>query len=165
MSELIGRERVRADAQDLGVSIEFTDRGPARSLAEAAANLGIEPREIVKTLVAKSKLTQTAREHSYAIVLIPGDKQVDWAKLRRLAGMKKMSMAAPEEGFEATGYRPGTITPFGAAAADGTRWPIYAEESIRGSICLGAGEPDLNLFVESADLFAAFGVTTGEITT
>ncbi len=152
-----------ADARACGVSIEFVDRGPAESLQEAAANLGLEPREIVKTLVAKAKVTQTATEHSYLIVLIPGDKQVDWAKLRRLAGMKKLSMASPEEGCDATGYRPGTINPFGAQAADGTRWPVYADESITGRVCLGAGEPDRNLFVEAAELFEAFEVTTGDI--
>lgn len=165
MSELTGRERVVAHARELGVEIEVVGRGPARSLEEAAAHLGIEPREIVKTLVAKCKLTQTAGEHSYAIVLIPGDQQVDWAKLRKLAGMKKMSMAAPEESLVATGYRPGTINPFGAASAEGTRWPVYADESMSGRVCLGAGEAGLNLFVDSAELCAAFAVTTGDITT
>lgn len=163
MSEMTGRRRVAADAEARGVSIEFTPRGQASSLDEAAANLGIEPREIVKTLVAKAKLTQTATEHSYIIALIPGDQQVDWAKLRRMAGMKKLSMAAPDDGFAATGYSPGTITPFGAAAEDGAQWPIYADESITGRISMGAGEPDLSLFVDAEDLFAAFSVTTGDI--
>ena len=157
--ELTGRERVRADAAARGVEIEFVDRGPASSLPEAAANLGVEPRSIVKTLVAKAKLTQTTTEYNYVIALIPGDKAVDWAKLRRLAGMKKMSMAAPEEGFEASGYMPGTINPFGLR----NQLPIYADESITGRIAMGAGEPDLNLFVEAEQLFAAFEVTTGDI--
>lgn len=77
--------------------------------------------------------------------------------------MKKMSMASRDEGYEATGYHPGTISPFGACAADGTRWPVYADESISGQIAMGAGEPDLNLFVGSAELFSAFDVTTGDI--
>lgn len=152
-----------ADAEARGVPIEFAERGPASSLEEAAANLGVTPGEIVKTLVARAKLTQTAAEHSYVIALIPGGKQVDWAKLRKLAGMKKLSMASPDEGFAATGYHPGTITPFGAESATGTRCPIYADESISGRICMGAGEPDLNLFVDSAELFAAYSVTVGDI--
>lgn len=163
MSEMTGRQRVAADAEARGVSIEFAPRGQASSLEEAAANLGIEPRDIVKTLVARAKLTQTATEHSYVIALIPGDKQVDWAKLRKLAGMKKLSMASPEEGFAATGYHPGTITPFGAKSDTGAQCPIYADESILGGICMGAGEPDLNLFVDSAELFAAYSVTVGDI--
>lgn len=163
MTELTGRQRVAEDAEARGVRIEFTPRGRAASLQEAAANQGIEPSEIVKTLVAKAKLTQTAAEHSYILALIPGDRQVDWAKLRRLAGMKKLSMAAPEEGFAATGYHPGTITPFGAEAHDGAPLPIYADASITGRISMGAGEAELSLFADSAELFDAFAVTTGDI--
>lgn len=163
MTEMTGRQRVAADAEARGVGIEFTPRGRAASLEEAAANLGIDPAEIVKTLVARAKLTQTATEHTYIFALIPGDKQVDWSKLRKLAGMKKLSMAAPDQGFAATGYYPGTITPFGATADDGAQWPIYADESIAGRISMGAGEPDLNLFVEAEDLISAYGIITGDI--
>ena len=163
MSELFGRERVQRAADQLGVSIDFTPRGQASSLEEAAANLGIEPREIVKTLVAKAKLTQTATEHSYIIALIPGDKQVDWSKLRKLAGMKKLSMAAPEDGFAATGYCPGTITPFGATSDDGAQVPVYADESITGRISMGAGEPGLSLFVDAQDLISAYRIVTADI--
>ncbi|MGQ7786971.1 aminoacyl-tRNA deacylase [Nesterenkonia sp. K-15-9-6] len=157
-------DRLLADAEAHGVDVELVSRGPAQSLEEAAATIGVEPRQIVKTLVARAKVTQTARDHTYVLALIPGDRQVDWARLRRLAGMKKMSMTAPEEAVEATGYRPGTITPFGAAAADGTRWPIYADESISGRIAMGAGAPGLSLFVDSATLFAAYDVVTADIT-
>lgn len=157
-------ERLRRDAEAHGVDVEFVARGQARTLEEAAANIGVEPRRIVKTLVAKARLTQTTKEHSFLLALIPGDRQVDWAKLRRLAGMKKVSMTAPEEAVEATGYRPGTITPFGSEATDGTRWPIYADESISGRIAMGAGADGLSLFVDSAELFAAYDVIVDDIT-
>lgn len=157
-------ERIRADAAARGVAIELVARGRSGSLEEAAAALGIAPREIVKTLVARAKVTQTADEHTYVIALIPGDRQVDWAKLRRLAGMKKMAMTAPEEAVDATGHRPGTITPFGAESADGARWPVYADASVAGRIGMGSGARDLSLFVEAHELFAAFDVVTADIT-
>ncbi|GAA1801636.1 aminoacyl-tRNA deacylase [Nesterenkonia flava] len=159
MTEVSGRGRVQASADQRGVPIEFISRGPASSVEEAAANLGIETSQIVKTLVAKAKRTQSTTDVEYVLALIPGDKAVDWAKLRKLAGFKKMSMASPDEGFEATGYRPGTINPFGTT----TSLPVFADDSISGRIAMGAGEPDLNLFVDSAELFAAFGVTAGDI--
>ncbi|MDO5493065.1 MAG: YbaK/EbsC family protein [Nesterenkonia sp.] len=157
-------ERLRRDAVEHGVDIEFVARGPARTLEEAAASLDVAPHVIVKTLVAKARRTQSAKDHSFVIALIPGDRQVDWAKLRRLTGMKKVSMTAPEEALEATGFQPGTITPFGAAAADGTRWPIFADESIAGRIAMGAGADGLSLFVDSAELFAAYDVVVDDIT-
>lgn len=156
--------RLLADAHAHEIELELVARGTARSLTEAAANIGVEPRRIVKTLVAKARVTQTTKEHSYLLALIPGDRQVDWAKLRRLAGMKKVSMTAAEEAVEATGYHPGTITPFGAESEDGTRWPIYADESISGRIAMGAGADGLSLFVDSDALFAAYEVITAEIT-
>lgn len=156
--------RLRRDAEARGVDVEFVARGPASTLEEAAASLEVSPEVIVKTLVAKARRTQTAAEHSFLLALIPGDRQVDWAKLRRLAGMKKVSMTAPEEALEATGYRPGTITPFGSEASDGTRWPIYADRSISGRIAMGAGADGLSLFVDSAELFAAYDVVVDDIT-
>lgn len=158
-----GPARVTEDAAAHGIELTFASRGPAHSVEEAAENLGITPGEIVKTLVAQAKATQSAAGHTYVIALIPGDKQVDWAKLRKLAGFKKMSMASPEAGLAATGYHPGTITPFGAMAQDGTRWPIFADASITGRICMGAGEKDLNLFVQATELIEAYGVTVGDI--
>lgn len=163
MTGLLGKARVQAGADQAGVTIEFAPRGEAHSLVQAAQNLGITPSEIVKTLVATAKRSQTTSERSWIIALIPGDKQVDWSKLRKLAGMKKLSMATPEEALAATGYSPGTITPFGAESTEGTRWPIYADASIAGRICMGAGEPGLNLFTDSAELFTAFDVTTADI--
>lgn len=159
MSELSGRARVEQDATARGVDISFTDRGTASSLPEAAANLGIEPKQIVKTLVARAKITQTTTEMEFIIALIPGDRAVDWAKLRKLAGYKKLSMAAPDEGFEATGYSPGTINPFGLPE----ELPIYADDSISGRIAMGSGEADLSLFVDAGELFDAFDVVTGDI--
>lgn len=150
---------MQKDADARGVSIEFAGRGPARSVEEAVAALGVEVGDIVKTLVARAKRTQSAAESEFVLALIPGDKAVDWAKLRKLAGFKKMSMASPEEGLEATGYHPGTINPFGTTSS----LPVYADESISGRIAMGAGEPDLNLYVDSSELFESFSVTTGDI--
>lgn len=83
-------ERLRRDAEPPSVSIELVARGEARTLAEAAANIGIEPRQIVTTLVAEARRTQTTKGHSCLVALVPGDRQVDGAKLRRLAGMTKV---------------------------------------------------------------------------
>ncbi|WP_258933807.1 YbaK/EbsC family protein [Nesterenkonia pannonica] len=159
MTESSGRDRVQHDADQRGVPVEFAGRGPARSVEEAAASLGVEVSRIVKTLVVRARRTQTASESEFVLALIPGDRAVDWAKLRRLVSFKKMAMATPEEGLSATGYHPGTITPFGTRSA----LPVYADESISGRIAMGAGEPDLNLYVEASELFGSFGVTTGDI--
>jgi Cys-tRNA(Pro) deacylase len=148
-----GHARFLADAAERGLHVEVAQRGRARSLEEAAANLGIEPREIVKSLVVKHP------DGSFLFALIPGDRQISWPKLRALLGVNRVSMPPAEVALEATGYERGTITPLGSTTA----WPVWADSTISGRISLGAGAHGLSAFVDSAELFTALGATVADI--
>lgn len=148
-----GHQRFLDDAAARGLRVEVADRGRAKSLEEAAANLGIEPREIVKTLVVRHP------DGTFLFALIPGDRQISWPKLRRLLGVNRLSMPSAEVALEATGYERGTITPVGSTGT----WPVYADESISGRISLGAGEPGRSAFVDAGDLFRSLGATLADI--
>jgi Cys-tRNA(Pro)/Cys-tRNA(Cys) deacylase len=149
-----GRERVRADAVAHGLAIEIVQRPPANSLAESAAALGLEPREIVKTLVVRQ------HDGTYLFALIPGDRQISWPKLRAVVGVNKLAMPSPDLALEATGFERGTITPVGSITA----WPIYADASIVGQrIALGAGEQGFGAFVDADELIAAYGAIVADI--
>lgn len=148
-----GHARFLADARARGVEVEVADRGRAHSLEEAAANLGIEPREIVKSLVVKRS------DGSFLFALIPGDRQISWPKLRKLVGVNKLSMPPAGVALEATGYERGTITPLGSTTA----WPVWADASISGRISLGAGAHGRSAFVDSGQLFAALGASVADI--
>lgn len=141
------------DAAARGLRVEVADRGVARSLEEAAANLGIEPREIVKSLVVRHP------DGSFLFALIPGDRQISWPKLRKLVSVNRLSMPAADVALEATGYERGTITPLGSTNA----WPVYADASISGRISLGAGEHGRSAFVDSAELFRSLDATVADI--
>ncbi|NUP75267.1 MAG: YbaK/EbsC family protein, partial [Sinomonas sp.] len=97
-----GHARFLEDAATRGLRVEIADRGRAKSLEEAAANLGIEPREIVKSLVVRHP------DGSFLFALIPGDRQISWPKLRRLVGVNRLSMPPAEVALDATGYERGT---------------------------------------------------------
>lgn len=148
-----GHARFLDDAAARGLRIEVADRGRARSLEEAAANLGIEPREIVKSLVVRHP------DGSFLFALIPGDRQISWPKLRKLVGVNRLSMPAADVALEATGYERGTITPLGSTTA----WPVYADASISGRISLGAGEHGRSAFVDAEDLLTTLGATVADI--
>ncbi len=150
---MTGRERAAADAAARGVDVEFVERPAARSLEEAAGILGVDPREIVKSLVVKR------HDGSFLFALIPGDKQISWPKLRALVGVNKLQLPDPAVALEATGYERGTITPFGST----TDWPVYADATISGRIAMGAGEHGYSLLVDSADLIRAFDATVADI--
>ena len=159
MTAPTGRARVLADAAARGLEIEVVERPAADSLEQAAVLLGIEARQIVKSLVVR-RHTPEGAPNEYLFALIPGDRQISWAKLRAVVGVNKLSLPSPELALEATGYARGTITPLGSA----TEWPVFADSSIIGGrIALGAGEEGFGAFVDADALLAALGATVAEI--
>ena len=151
----MSRERVAADAAARDLEVEFVERTNARSLEEAASILGITPSDIVKSLVVKRS------DDTFLFALVPGDRQIAWAKLRAIVGVNKLQLPSADVALANTGYERGTITPLGSTTA----WPIFADERIVGKrISLGAGEHGLSLFIEADDLIAAYGATVADIT-
>ncbi|MDP9884763.1 prolyl-tRNA editing enzyme YbaK/EbsC (Cys-tRNA(Pro) deacylase) [Sinomonas atrocyanea] len=148
-----GHARFLAGAAAHGLDVQVAPRGRARSLEEAAANLGIEPREIVKSLVVKHP------DGTFLFALIPGDRQISWPKLRGLLGVNRLSMPPADVALAATGYERGTITPLGSSTA----WPVWADASVSGRVSLGAGAHGLSAFVDAEELFAALGATVADI--
>lgn len=129
--------------------------GRVSSLAEAARVRGIEPSDIVKTLVVRRA------SHDYLFVLVPGDREISWPKLRALLGVSRLSMPDAAKAFEVTGYQRGTITPFGAHTA----WPVVADASLSGrEISLGAGEPGAAVVIDADAALQALGARLAEIT-
>jgi Cys-tRNA(Pro) deacylase len=147
-----GRALAAADA--LGLAYDVTRHGPVRSLAEAAAARGVEPHQLVKTMVVR------VSEDQHVFVLVPGDREIAWPKLRALLGVNRLTMASADAAYEATGYVRGTITPLGSRAA----LPVVADASVTGRISLGGGAHGVALTVEAAELVAALGATVADVT-
>ncbi|MGO4535366.1 aminoacyl-tRNA deacylase [Leifsonia sp. 2MCAF36] len=150
-----GRERVTADAEARGVDIRIIERPAARSLHEAASLLGIQPSDIVKTLVVKRS------DDTFVFALVPGGRKIAWPKLRSVLGVNKLQLPDASVALAATGYERGTITPFGSTTA----WPVVADATIAGrTVSMGAGEHGYSLFVDADALVAAFSATVADIT-
>lgn len=154
---LTGHDRVAAAAAALDLQIELVRRPPAGSLHEAATLLGIEPREIVKTIVVKR------RSGDYLFALVPGGRKISWPPFRALLGVNKLAMPDAATAFQATGYERGTITVLGAR----TPLPVYADERILqdgGRISIGAGEHGWSAFVDAEAYLTAIGAITADLT-
>ena len=142
-------EHAIAAADALGLAYRVTRHGPVRSLEEAAAARGVPPAAVVKTIVVR------LADDDYRFVLVPGDREIAWPKLRALLGVNRLSMPDAETARQVTGYVRGTITPLGST----TEWPVFADERIAGKrVSMGAGEHGYSLFVQAepdcpADLF------------
>jgi Cys-tRNA(Pro)/Cys-tRNA(Cys) deacylase len=159
MTQVDGRARVEADAAARGLDIEIVERPAADSLEQAAVLLGLSARDIVKTLVVR-RHTPDGASNQYLFALIPGDRQISWAKLRAVVGVNKLSLPSPELALDATGYERGTITPLGSASP----WPIYADQAIVGTrIAMGAGAHGYSAFVDADALIAALDATVADI--
>jgi Cys-tRNA(Pro) deacylase len=125
-----------------------------RSLEEAAAARGVAPAAVVKTIVVR------LADDDYRFVLVPGDREIAWPKLRALLGVNRLSMPDAETAREVTGYVRGTITPLGSTKP----WPVVADERIIGTVSVGGGAPGVALSVEAAGLLAALDATVADVT-
>lgn len=147
-------EKALAAADALGLQYAVTRHGPVRSLDEAAAARGVDPSAVVKTLVVR------VAEGDYRFVLVPGDREISWPKLRALLAVNRMSMPSADVAFEVTGYVRGTITPLGSSTA----WPVVADATMTGPVSIGAGEHGVALTVDAATLVDALGATVADVT-
>ncbi len=147
--------RFDADAAARGLSVDVVERPAADSLEGAAALLGIEPGDIVKTLVVKR------HDGGFLLALVSGGRSIAWKKLRTVVGVNKLSMPDAATALEASGYERGTITPIGAIGD----LPVFADERILGRrIALGAGRHGASAFVDGDALVAAYDATVADIT-
>jgi Cys-tRNA(Pro) deacylase len=127
---------------------------PLHSLEQAAKERGLEPTQIVRTLLFRCE------QQSYVLVLMAGTKKVNWTKLRRHLGVSRITTATPEQVLEITGYKPGAVSPFGLPSPI----RILADHGITDNeeISLGAGIPNAGVLMQRKDLLNALEIEIGD---
>lgn len=149
-----GAERAKRALEAAGIDHSVTRHGPVRSLAEAAAARGVEPGQIIKTMVVR----RGAEDHLF--VLVPGDRQISWPKLRDLLGVSRISMPDADAAREVTGYVRGTITPFGSLR----QLPVIADKRISGTVSIGGGAHGVAATVAADDLVRVLDAQVADVT-
>ena len=141
-----------------GLDFTLTRHGRVSSLAEAAEARGVQPRDLIKTLVVRRA------EGDFLFVLVPGDREISWPKLRSLLGVNRLSMPDKDVAMQATGYERGTITTFGSTTA----WPVIADASLVGDpdreISLGAGAHGVAVTVNAEAALEALTAQVADVT-
>lgn len=144
-----------AAAAQMGLAHRVIRHGSVRSLAEAAVARGVDPADVVKTMVVRRG------DGDFMFVLVPGDRVISWPKLRALLGVNRLSMPDADEALAVTGYPRGTITPFGARTA----LPVIADERLAGrAITLGAGVKNSAIGVDADAALAALAAQVADVT-
>lgn len=129
---------------------------PARTVTEAAELRGIPVRALIKTLVIRRD------EDDYVFVLVPGDRVIDWPKLRTHLGVRRLSLPDAAEAQAVTGYARGTITPFGAERA----LPVVADAALANTpeVSIGGGAHGVSIRIASTDLLGHLAADVADVT-
>jgi Cys-tRNA(Pro)/Cys-tRNA(Cys) deacylase len=152
---MTGEERALAAVARSRIAYDIVRHGPVRSLAEAAALRGMEPAQLLKTLVVRRA------EDDFLFVLVPGDREISWPKLRAHLGVNRVSMPDAATARDVTGYERGTITPFGALRA----LPVVADLTVtRRTVSIGAGAHGVAVVVGADALVVALEATVADVT-
>lgn len=137
-----------------GLEHRIVRHGRVNSLEEAAKARGVEPSQIVKSMVVKTG-------DVVGIVLVPGLRKISWPKFRAALNVNKAAMPSAEEAKELTGFERGTITPFGTR----TRLPVIADERIGpGEVSIGAGAHGVTAIVDAEAMFEYLGARLLDVT-
>ena len=151
----MSEERALAAVEASGITHRVVRHGHVSSLAEAAAARGIEPSALLKSIVVRRA------DDDFLFVLLPGDREISWPKLRALLGVKRMSMPDADTALAVTGYARGTITPFGSTRT----WPVVVDASAVGhEISLGAGASGVGIVAQADDVVRALGAQVADVT-
>lgn len=125
----------------------FQHPGPVRSLEQAAHERSQQPEQVVRSIVFR------LAEEEFVMVLMPGPTQVPWKELRRYLGQSRLTMASEEELLQATGYQPGTVTPFGLPHP--MRVLVHQGILDQPEVSLGSGQRGLAIMMNPPDILAA----------
>jgi Cys-tRNA(Pro) deacylase len=153
----MGNVRTPAEeaADRIGLPHAVVRHGAVRSLEEAAAARGVAPAAVVKTLVVR------VTDGDFRFVLVPGDREISWPKLRAHLGVSRLSMPDAVTARDVTGYERGTITPFGSLRP----WPVVADATVPGrTVSIGAGAHGVAATARGDDVVRALGAEVADVT-
>jgi Cys-tRNA(Pro)/Cys-tRNA(Cys) deacylase len=125
----------------------FLHEGTVTSFEQAARERRQRPAQIVRSILFQVKPGE------FVMVLMAGPAQVDWKKLRQIVKRSRVRMATGEEVLEVTGYRIGTVSPFGLR--NQIRVLIDASVLREEEVSIGSGVSNMAIILKSADLHRA----------
>jgi Ala-tRNA(Pro) deacylase len=137
-------EKIISALEKEKIAYEIVEHEPVYTNPAMAEALNVSESETVKSLVLKTK------EGKLNVMVLPGDKKVDWKKAAAGAKTKKVSFAKPEEVSEAVGCEVGCVPPFGHL----TPLPIYMDADLikKNFVYFNPGVHDKSFKIKAWDL-------------
>ena len=137
-------EKIITMLEDTKISYAIVEHEPVYTNPAMAEALNVSESETVKSLVLKTK------EGNMIVLVLPGNKKVDWKQAAAGAKTKKVSFAKPEEVSEAVGCEVGCVPPFGHL----TEIPIYMDPDLtkKNFVYFNPGVHDKSFKIKAWDL-------------
>jgi Cys-tRNA(Pro)/Cys-tRNA(Cys) deacylase len=135
-----------------GVAFEVAtydyDPNAERVGLQAAEALGVDPGQVLKTLMAQV-------DGKPVCVIVPSDREVSMKKLAAAFGGKAAAMMKPADAERLTGFKVGGVSPFGQRKKVPTA--IEDEAFALDRVYINGGQRGLQVLLSPADAQAAAG--------
>lgn len=135
-----------------GVAFEVAtydyDPNAERVGLQAAEALGVDPGQVLKTLMAQV-------DGKPVCVIVPSDREVSMKKLAAAFGGKAAAMMKPADAERLTGFKVGGVSPFGQRKKVPTA--IEDEAFVLDRVYINGGQRGLQVLLAPADAMAAAG--------
>ena len=137
-------EKIIDELKKQKIAYDLVEHEPVYTNPAMAEALGVDESETVKSLVLKTK------EGKMIVLVLPGNKKVNWKQAAAGAATKKVSFAKPEEVSEAVGCEVGCVPPFGHF----NTLPIYMDPDLpkKKYVYFNPGVHDKSFKVKGWDL-------------
>jgi len=125
------------------------------SATAVAKKIGMPAEQVFKTLLT------TGGAGAYAFAVIPGNQELDFKKLARVAGLRKAEMVSLKDVQPLTGYVRGGVTIFGAKKS----YPVFVDETatLFDKISVSAGTRGTQLILSPEDYLRAAQTLEGGV--
>ena len=134
--------------EKLGVPHQvFRHVNPVHSLEQAASDRDQRESQVVRSILFRIS------EDEFIMALVAGPAQISWKTLRKHLGRSRVSMATEDEVLTVTGYRIGTVGPFGLP--NPLKVLIDASVMREEEVSIGSGMRNTAVILKSADLHRA----------
>ncbi|WP_201508425.1 Cys-tRNA(Pro) deacylase [Psychrobacter alimentarius] len=136
---------------------EYTHDSQAASFGlEAAEKLGVDVTQVFKTLVVSTDA------NTLAVAILPVDKTLNFKKMAKAVGCKKIQMADPKQVERTTGYVLGGVSPLGQKK----RLTTIIDDSAQSyaTIYVSGGRRGLEIELPPEQLLATLTAHFGAIT-
>ena len=137
-------DKIRAMLDEQKIAYEVFEHEPVYTNPAMAEALKVSESETVKSLVL------TTKEGQMIVLVLPGNKKVDWKQAAAAARTKKVSFAKPEDVSPAVGCEVGCVPPF----AHLTALPVYMDPDLikKKFVYFNPGVHDKSFKIKAWDL-------------